>query len=262
MRRKVIFSTESVEKIFGGIRAIHAITFQIYKGEIQGLIGPNGAGKTTLVNLMTGVEKPSMGKMFFLNKRIDDISSKTIFQMGISRTFQEGRIVPGLTVLENIISGLPSLEKNNFFRLTSNLILKSRINDQIMIKGKEILEAFDLVSLSERWAEDLVWAERQLVQIARAVISKPKLLLLDEPTAGMGQKEKEKIGRQIERINRKGITILLVSHDVQFVRHLAQRITVLDFGQKISQGTPEKVFNDSRVWEAYLGEQSSTYFKN
>lgn len=263
MSKSTFFLIENLNKDFGGIHALKALDLKVSQGEIHGIIGPNGAGKTTLINVITGLEKPSKGKIFYKGHRIDHLPPEEIFKKGISRTFQEGKVVTGLTVLENVISGLDDRGGKNIFQYFLNLFLNSMAKEEYLKKkGRGMLKRFNLLSMSDRWAEDLVWVERQLVQIARSVISDPDFLLLDEPTAGMGNKEKKRIVKQILSINQAGITLIIVSHDVKFIRRLSHRITVLDFGQKISQGLPQEVLNDPKVWEIYLGEKQSSHIKN
>jgi ABC-type branched-subunit amino acid transport system ATPase component len=250
-----LLSTHGLTKEFGGVLALNSLDVTILAGDIHAIVGPNGAGKTTLINTITGLEQPTAGRILFKGNRIDQLSPELIFEQGISRTFQEGKIVPDLTVLENIMTGFPNRKQHNniYHNILSKLFPKFNHEYIEREKGAEILKKFDLITLSNRWAEDLVWYERQLVQIARAIASEPQFLLLDEPTAGMDANEKRRIESKLVEINQVGITIMVVSHDIQFIRNIATRITVLDFGQTISEGKPEQVLNDPRVWEAYLG---------
>jgi len=254
---KEFFSTHNLTKEFGGIRALNSLNITVNQGEIHGIIGPNGAGKTTLVNVMTGLEGPSAGAVFFQKNRIDQLPPELIFERGISRTFQEGKIVSNLTVLENVMIGFSkkgkkdNKSKNIVGMLFDQLSQEHKNKD----KGRDLLEKFKLQSLAERWADDLVWYERQLVQIARAIASEPKFLLLDEPTAGMGIEEKKMIADKMVELNQTGVTIMLISHDIQFIRRVSHRMTVLNFGQKISEGLSEEVLIDPRVREAYLGSK-------
>jgi branched-chain amino acid transport system ATP-binding protein len=249
------FSTYGLTKEFGGILALNSLDITLSRGDIHAIIGPNGAGKTTLINTITGLEQPTAGQVLFKGNRIDKLSPELIFAKGISRTFQEGKIVPDLTVLENIMIGFQKRKQHNdiYHNILSKIFPQFRQGHIEKEKGIEILKKFDLINLSNRWAEDLVWYERQLVQIARAIASEPQFLLLDEPTAGMDVNEKRRIESKLVEINQAGITIMVVSHDIQFIRNIATRITVLDFGQIISEGKPEQVLNDPKVWEVYLG---------
>lgn len=250
------FSTHDLTKKFGGLRALNSLEMTIHQGEIHGIIGPNGAGKTTLIDVITGLEKPSTGRVIFRGKEISQWSPERIVKEGISRTFQDAKIVTGLTVLENVMIGFLDNQKD---KLPNQGTLQELFDsvareNEIKEKGREILKRFKIQSLAHRWADDLVWFERQLVQIARAIASEPCFLLLDEPTAGMDLAEKRLIEKKLKEINQSGVTILLTSHDMQFIRCVAQRITVLDFGQKIGEGLFEHLLNNSRVWEAYFGE--------
>ena len=246
------FSTHDLTKEFGGILALNSLDITIKEGDIHAVIGPNGAGKTTLINTITGLEKPTAGQIIFKGDRIDRLTPELIFAKGISRTFQEGKIVPDLTVLENIIIGFQKRKQHNH-NILCELLQEFNRKYKDKEKVKDILSKFELLSLSDRWADDLVWYERQLVQIARTIASEPQFLLLDEPTAGMGSSEKRKIEKKLIEINDTGVTIMLISHDIEFVRKIAGHITVMDFGQAISEGEIEQVLSDPRVWEAYLG---------
>ncbi len=254
---KKFFTTRNLTKEFGGIQALNSLNITVHQGEIHGIIGPNGAGKTTLVNVITGLEKPSAGQVLFQESRIDQLPPELIFERGISRTFQDGKIVSGLTVLENVMTGLLKEKKRDYLsqNILGELFYQLSQEREIREKGRDILNRFELQLLAERWVDDLVWYERQLVQIARAIASEPQFLLLDEPTAGMGVSEKEMIEEKLKEINQSGVTIILVSHDMQFIRRIAHHLTVMDFGQKISEGLTEQVLADPRVWEAYLGSE-------
>ncbi len=253
-----LFAVCKLSKDFGGVKALKSLDFNISSGEIHGLIGPNGAGKTTLINLISGLEKPSSGKIFFKGERIDQLPPELIFEMGISRTFQDCKIVSGLTVFENIAIGLISSSEERTKKLTCKSFINSwftQFNKEKEIKEKveNLIEMMDLSYIANRWANELVWFERQLVQISRAVVSNPQLLLLDEPTSGMGSREKRLIEEKLININKSNVTIILISHDMSFIRNIAKRITVLDFGSKISEGLTEQVLSEQRVQEAYLG---------
>lgn len=251
------FAIHNLTKEFGGIHALKSLDIIVNQGEIHAVIGPNGAGKTTLINVVSGLEKPSTGEIFFRGERIDRLPPEKVFERGISRTFQEGKIIPGLTVLENVMIGINKRKEGNGLKKRNLARYFNWFNREIDIKkiGQDILKIFELQEIEDRWADDLVWFERQLVQIARSIASKPKFLLLDEPTAGLDTIEKEIIEKRLIGINQSGVTIVFVSHDIQFIRRIAQRITVLDFGQKICEGLSTKVLSDPRVLEAYFGAE-------
>ena len=252
--------TYGLSKNFGGVQALQSLNFNINSGEIHGLIGPNGAGKTTLINLITGIEKPTAGEILFQRERIDQLPPESIFERGISRTFQDSKIISGLTVFENISVGLIELKKvkedklkykNAFSGWFPGYSQEKEIRERV----EKAIEEMDLSHIIDRWADELVWFERQLVQISRALISNPQFLLLDEPTAGMGSKEKMMLEDRLKKINQSGVTIMLVSHDLNFIRSITRRITVLNFGRKISEGPTGQVLSEKRVREAYLGTE-------
>lgn len=257
---ETFLTTYGLSKKFGGVQALHSLNLNINFGEIHGLIGPNGAGKTTLINLITGIEKPSAGKIFFKGERIDQLTPESIFERGISRTFQDSKIISDLTVFENIAVGLIDLKKRREGKLKHKYPFPgwfSRYSQEKEIRERveKAVEAMDLSHIIDRWADELVWFEKQLVQITRALISDSQFLLLDEPTAGMGGKEKIMLEDKLIKINQSGVTIMLVSHDMNFIRSITKKITVLDFGRKISEGPTGQVLAEKRVWEAYLGTE-------
>jgi len=250
-----ILVTEGLCKFFGGIQALKDINISIQRNTIHGLIGPNGAGKSTFFNVVSGLYPPTEGKIFFNSLEIQNIPAEKINKMGISRTFQAGKLVPNMTVLDNVMSG----NYNSNLNLVKSFFLKPRqFNEEekeIKEQAWEILKFIGILNFADRWTNELVWVERQLVQIARALISKPKLLMLDEPTAGMGREESKEVINIIKQISAMGVTVIVVSHDVTLITEIADWITVLDFGIKISEGEPQQIIKDPKVLEAYLGEE-------
>ena len=249
---KHILVTEGLSKYFGGLCALNKIDIAVERGQIHGLIGPNGSGKTTLFNVITGLLPATSGKCYFESIDITNINPYIISRMGISRTFQAGLLVPGMTVLENVVSGAYSGEGVgiNFRSLSKASSEKARIR----LRALEWLDLLDLSKLSDCWSEELVWVERQLAQIARAIMSKPKLLLMDEPTGGMGHKETKRVKKIINQLREKTeTTIILVSHDVGLVTSVSDWITAINFGEKMTEGIPSIVRNNPKVVEAYLG---------
>jgi len=257
LQEQNILTIEGLSKYFGGIHALENLDIVIKKGQIHGLIGPNGSGKTTLFNVITGLLLAKRGNVFYKSKKITNIQSDVITKMGISRTFQAGLIVPNMTTLENVMCGAYSWTNidilGTFFRCFGVLSKQER---KIKQQALELLQLVGIEKSAERWAKELVWVERQLVQIARALASKPEIILLDEPTGGMGTKESERVGEIIKKVRGEmGITVFFIEHDVNLVTALSDWITCINFGKKICEGSPKKVRKDKKVLEAYLGKE-------
>lgn len=251
-----ILSTRGLSKYFGGVKALDKIDMAVKKEQIHGLIGPNGAGKSTFFNVVSGLFPPTEGKIFFDSVEINNFPAEEINKMGISRTFQAGKLVPNMTVLDNVMSGMynySNLDPIKSFFLKPLVFYNQE--KEIKERALEVLKFIGILDFTQRWTNELVWVERQLVQIARALISKPKLLMLDEPTSGMGIEESKKVVNIIRQIRDMGITVIVVSHDVTVITEISDWVTVLDFGIKISEGNPQQIQKDPRVLEAYLGEE-------
>jgi len=254
--REVILSTASLSMYFGGLAAIKGLDIAVRKGEIHGLIGPNGAGKTTFTNVVSGFLKPTEGKVFFDNADISGFEPHLVVGLGLSRTFQRAQVFPRMTCLQNVMVGRHFKIKTGFLgTMLRPPFVRDAEEDETRDRAMKLLERVGLSACSDRIATDLVWVECQLLQIARSLMSEPKLLILDEPTAGMGSDESDIIAGIIRQVRDSGVTVILIGHDVRLVMNNADWVTVINFGEKICEETPGAVQCDAKVLEAYLGTQ-------
>lgn len=246
-----VLALQAVSRSFAGIAAVSDVSFSVAEGAVTALIGPNGAGKTTLINLVTGVLRPSSGQILYHGEQIDGVATHRIAQRGLRRTFQTVHLFTGLTVLENMVIGqYHDTVRKNWWRA----VLPFGMGDAERRRTcMSILERFDLATLANVVASELPFGVQRRVEIARALAGHPTLLLLDEPAAGMNEQETERLRDDIRDIGKSGVSVLLIEHDMSLVMAVAERVIVLNFGEKIAEGTPDEVRADEAVVASYLG---------
>ena len=252
-----ILSVENLQKSFGGIQAIDSLDFGISQGQVKSVIGPNGAGKTTLFNLITGIYRPSDGILRFNGKILNGLKPYRIARLGISRTFQNLQLFANMTVLENVMVGRHSLTSAGLLSTGLRLSRMRREEKNIRKKALEELSFMGLETKPELEAVSLPLGEQKLLEIARALATSPRLLLLDEPAAGLNIRETEKLSQTILKIRDRGITIILVEHDMSLVMEISDEILVLNYGSKIAEGPPREIQRNREVIAAYLGEEAA-----
>lgn len=240
---------------FGGLKAVNDFSLTIEKGQLYGLIGPNGAGKTTVFNLLTGVYKPDTGSIFLDGKNLTGKKTIEINQAGIARTFQNIRLFKELSVLDNVKAGLHNHHKYSTIEGLLRLPRYYRVEKEMDERAMELLKVFDLDGEWDYKASNLPYGKQRKLEIARALATEPKLLLLDEPAAGMNPNETMELMNTIRFVRDQfDMTILLIEHDMKLVSGICEKLTVLNFGQVLTQGDTSEVLNDKRVITAYLGE--------
>ncbi|MBC7413521.1 MAG: ABC transporter ATP-binding protein [Herminiimonas sp.] len=248
---------KQISKRFGGLQVLQDVAFTVPAGGIFGLIGPNGAGKTTVFNLITGLLRPSAGSIVFGGQDLGTVAPHRITELGIARTFQNIRIFKDMTLLENVIVGM---HEHLDYGVSGWLFNRRGFRDleaDARVRAMELLSWLKLDHKALQLADSLSYGEQRKLEFARALATRPKLLLLDEPVAGMNPAEKTELMAEIVNIQQRGFSIFLIEHDMRFVMGLCDRIAVLNFGRIIAEGSPDEIKNNPQVIEAYLGKEEA-----
>ncbi len=248
-----LLETRGLTRRFGGVTAVNGVDLTVTEGGISAVIGPNGAGKTTLFNMIAGTLKPTGGAIVFRGKGIAGHSEHQVVKEGIARTFQNTRLFPNMTVRDNVLAGCNPRMRADAASIILGVPWARREEKTARQDVHELLDFVRIAHLADRPAKEISYGDGRRVAIARAMATRPRLLLLDEPAAGMNTMETEELVLLLERIDARGITTLLIEHDMSLVMRVSRAITVLDHGERIAAGTPAEIQRDERVVEAYLG---------
>lgn len=249
-----LIQVKGISKSFGGLKAVSDLTFNLGKGKIKGIIGPNGAGKTTVFNLISGILPVDHGEIFFKGTPLNRLKTYEIAHLGIARTFQNLQIFDNMTVIENVMVGLHGRGRSEILQVLFRLNRSRSEERQIFERALEALKLVNIEHRAYEMVSGLPYGEQKIVEVARALVSEPEVIMLDEPVAGLNRQEIERLSNLIRKVNSEGKTILVVEHNMRFIMNICEEIVVLNYGSLIAEGNPSQITKNQDVINAYLGE--------